>query len=695
MYIHLRNIRQTLFSLNTSSKLATSTLFLLILSPSALTEIQYETSVISAHRAPKPVSELSSSISKISDSQLLELTHVHVGEALQRVPGITFHRGSGQESLMGLRSPVLTGAGACGAFQISQDGIPVRGAGFCNVNQLFDANTEQADSIEIVRGPGSILFGANAIHGAINTISFASDRATENRIQLDLGPHDYSRLKLASSATSGAHQFAIRANGASDGGYVEESGFDQQKLSLMHAYHGDISVKSVFSATNLNQETAGYLVGTDAYKDNDLRETNANPEAFRDATSYRFHSQTEFDSETTQWMIKPYYRNTDMIFLMHFLPGTPLEENGHWSIGIQSMGAREIGKVDLRFGVDLEYSSGYLRQYQENGFGPFPEGMQYDYEVDSSLISPFALLENELSASDSLQLGLRSEHLRYDYDNKMISGNTDENGVACVTGACRYSRPDDRKDNFENATLALGWVHQLSEQKHVFANATTAFRAPQSTELYRLQQDQEVSDLDSENIQSFELGFRSSTEKLRFEISGYYSYKRNLIFQDSERNNVSGADTAHRGIEFFSELNLTDDLKLSIAGSYAKHSYENDVMPRGVSESLNGNDVDSAPRLNVNTNLRWEFLQFHHLNLEALFVDEYYTDEKNEHRYPGHTLWHLRYSYLSDKNWDVSIRILNLLDKAYAERADYTGFTGDRYFAGEPRSVYGSVTYRF
>ena len=50
--------------------------------------------------------------------------------------------------LLAIRSPVLTGAGACGAFLLLEDGMPLRPTGFCNVNQLFEANTSQAAAIE-------------------------------------------------------------------------------------------------------------------------------------------------------------------------------------------------------------------------------------------------------------------------------------------------------------------------------------------------------------------------------------------------------------------------------------------------------------------------------------------------------------------------------------------------------------------
>ena len=73
-----------------------------------------------------------------------------------------------QESLPAIRSPVLTGPGSCGSFLMLEDGIPIRPAGFCNVNELFEIDTEQAAAMEVVRGPSSALYGANGLHGTLN-----------------------------------------------------------------------------------------------------------------------------------------------------------------------------------------------------------------------------------------------------------------------------------------------------------------------------------------------------------------------------------------------------------------------------------------------------------------------------------------------------------------------------------------------
>ena len=662
-----------------------------------------ETIFVTSDRQGSAIGDIPSSIHAVDRELLDTFKQVHIGEVLNTVPGVVFNRGNGQESLLGIRSPVLTGAGSCGAYQVSQDGIPVRAAGFCNVNQLFEANTEQAQAIEIIRGPGSVLFGANALHGAINVINPALSGKPGGVISVDAGPNEYGRLNLGINTEEGEHQFGVYFNGASDGGYKDDSGFDQQKLNVGHRYDGgNVRISSSFAVTNLNQETAGFLVGTNAYKDSAKKRKNANPEAFRDVQSFRFHTRIEGDTENGTWMVTPYYRNTDMTFLMHFLPGTPLEENGHDSFGLQTLYSfNSSDDVNWTVGLDMESTDGLLKQTQAGGFGSFPAGKQYDFTVEASMWSPYALMKWQSSEQDQISLALRYEFLEYDYDNRMIDGNTAEDGSSCTpsafnpSGTCRYSRPSDRSDDFDNLTAQIGWIHDFDASTQLFANYSLAFRAPQATELYRLQVNQSVADLDSEQVNSFEVGYRASRGNMSFGVAAYWMKKKDVIFQDSARNNISGGETSHRGIELDSLFSLTDDLSLKVVASYARHKYEANIAPLGVRVSIDGNDMDTAPRLVGNVQLNWNINSQNSLNIEWVHMDDYYTDEANLHRYEGHDLVNLRYRYDSADNWYFAARVTNLFDEDYAERADFSSFGGDRYFVGEPASLYLTVGSRF
>ena len=121
----------------------------------------------------------------LTAKEIQQIGAAHASEALNRVAGVWVNRGSGQEHLTAIRSAVLTGSGACGEFSYLQDGIPIRPHGFCNINNLFELNTEQAAAVEVWRGPASAVLGGNALHGAINVITPIPD---QNSIAIEAGP---------------------------------------------------------------------------------------------------------------------------------------------------------------------------------------------------------------------------------------------------------------------------------------------------------------------------------------------------------------------------------------------------------------------------------------------------------------------------------------------------------------------------
>ncbi len=129
-----------------------------------------EIMVTSSTRRPESLATINASVGVLSNEELRLVNHQHIQEVANRLAGVNINRNNGQESLTAIRSPVLTGAGACGAFLLAEQGIPLRAAGFCNVNELFDANSENASRIEVIRGPATAYYCSNAVHGMINVV---------------------------------------------------------------------------------------------------------------------------------------------------------------------------------------------------------------------------------------------------------------------------------------------------------------------------------------------------------------------------------------------------------------------------------------------------------------------------------------------------------------------------------------------
>ena len=136
--------------------------------------------VVTSRRRDEPLLLHAGNLSQLSDEAISAIGHQHIHELMTRMPGVWIGRGSGQEHLTAIRSPVLTGAGSCGDFLFLEDSIPIRPSGFCNVNQMFEMNTETASRIEVIRGPGSALYGSNALHGIVNVLTPALQKDRQN-----------------------------------------------------------------------------------------------------------------------------------------------------------------------------------------------------------------------------------------------------------------------------------------------------------------------------------------------------------------------------------------------------------------------------------------------------------------------------------------------------------------------------------
>ncbi|HEY7776244.1 MAG TPA: TonB-dependent receptor [Kineobactrum sp.] len=682
--------------MNYNSVLATGLLLAIGSGQAATAEL--EQVLVSAKRTSEDASRLPLAWSAVDEEALALTGHTHPNEIMQRVPGAWISRGNGQESLTALRSPVLTGAGGCGSFFMALDSISLRAPGFCNVNQLFDANIEQAGRLEVIKGPAGATYGSNAMHGVINILTAAPVAGAGHQLALETGPDDYHRGKYQYGNSNGAHGVSLRTTVATDGGYQDDAGYDQQKLTLRHDYSGDNwAVQSVLDASNLEQETAGFIQGFEAYADGELKRSNPNPEAYRDAWSVRAYSQASRELGAGKHVtITPYLRRNRMEFLQHFFPWQPVETNGHESLGLRIALHSTGDSLSWVTGADLEYTDGWLKETQSEPFSPNqPAGVHYDYEVQATSGALYSQLRRDLGERWTVDGGVRLEHTRYDYDNRASDGSACDPSAS----ACRFFRVADRTDSFTNWSVNIGASRLLAPGHYAYVRAANGFRAPDTSELYRLQAGQSVAELDSEVIDNLEVGLRGNTDwGLGYDLAAYHMNKDEVIFQDANRRNVSGAKTEHYGLEASIDYRSGGQWYARMDVTAARHRYDSNALPLGVSESIEGNDIDTAPRLFGSARLGWEFAERFGAatvaELEWVYMDEYYLEPENRFEYEGHSLLNLRISGALTQRLAATLRVTNVLDEDYAERADF-GFGQYRYFVGHPRGVFAELRYQW
>ena len=645
------------------------------------------------------------SLEWLDESELNRINPAHIQQALVRIAGVNLHRGNGQEYLPSVRSPVFTGAGACGELLTAEDGIPLRAAGFCNINELFEAGTEYAQSIDVLKGPGTVIYGSNAIHGVVNVI-------TQNPIwspataSVDLGSYGYKRAGFNLGNQQQQHGFGVNFSITDDSGYRDDESVEQNKMHIRYEYQAsDFNLEAGLSVSDLEQETAGFIIGLNSYLDENIAQSNANPEAYRNASATRLwvklsgDMQLKLSTEPVKWQVTPYVRDQDMDFLMHFLPGQPIEDNAQQSMGVQSSMQFTLSpNVTLLIGADAEATSAELTQFQPNPtqgsaflMATIPAGLQYDYEVDADMFSLFSSVAWQLSDALQLDVGGRFERINYDYNNQMLSGRTDAEGNSCGFGGCRYSRPPSGENSFSEFSPQASITYSLDADQLAYMSLSQGYRAPQATELYRLQRNQSIAELDSVEAQNIEVGYKYLTQAIDVRLAAYHMDKDNVIFRDSDFFNVSNGETRHQGIELSIRYQLLPNLAFATAMTYARHQYRNN---QGSSE-IAGNDMDTAPRTLANAQLLWQVNDSMDLELDWIHSGDYFLEPENQQRYSGHNIFNLLGSWQISDNLALSAQLTNLFDKEYAERADFTGFSGHRYFPGRPRSGLVGMEYQF
>lgn len=632
------------------------------------------------------------SLSEIDRDAIARLRPVHPSELRLGAPGVWISRGSGQEHLMALRSPVLTGAGACGAFAYLEYDVPVRPVGLCNVNQLFEINLWQADRLRIERGPTPLHPAAGGLHGLINAVGGTNAGQT---FDILAGPDDFFQVAIDAGAQDQRDRaLRLRARLAHDGGFRAQSGYDQGHINLDASLPTRAGpVRAHIAVAALQQETAGFIRGFEAFRVPAVARSNPNPEAFRDAFALRAGAHWS----NGRWTVRPFLRRSQMRFLQHFLPGQPLEDNAQSSGGL--MLEHRFGDDTLSFETRalIELSDMSLREEQAapittgSAFlqATRPAGAHYDFQVDGVATTLTGALNARLTERQRITAGLRLDGVRYRYTTALAPGNNDAQGQPCGFGGCLFTRPADRRDTFSEWAPSLRWENTLSATTSLSAALERGVRVPQITELYRLQSGQAVADLAPEVIDSLAVGISRSTARARLQATAFASVKRNGIFRDADGFNVNRGKTLHAGLEVDGTVALHPRATLSMSLTLAAHRYRFDRLTEGAEPIRRNDDVDTAPRTLGTVGLTLTPPGGVTLHMEWEHMGGYWLDAANAHRYAGHDLVHVNLERAFG-GWRLGLKVRNAMDRAFAERADFA-FGQYRYFPGQPRSVFVSL----
>lgn len=155
------------------------------------------------------------------------------------------------------------------------------------------------------------------------------------------------------------------------------------------------------------------------------------------------------------------------------------------------------------------------------------------------------------------------------------------------------------------------------------------------------------------------------------------------------RTTVNAGRTEHRGVELGLGAPLVKSLRLDIAYSYARHTYEE--WNTSSTANLNGFEMESAPRLLGNSRLTWTPTPAVSAQFEWVQIGRYWVDSGHtKPQYSGHDLFNLRTSWTVGRQTLLFAKIDNLQNRRFADSASVTSNTAV-FSPGLPRTFFAGA----
>lgn len=416
--------------MNTFFKLSTLSLALTTTAYAAETIPTYtgDEIVVTATRTPKPVRELLNDTSVITQEQIALAGTASLTELLRSQPGIEFTSNGG----MGSTSSIYIRGTNPNHALVLIDGMRVNSA-TAGSTALEKISLNQIERIEILRGPGSHLYGSEAIGGVVQIFTKSGKGAAGFNASAGIGSDNLQSLSVGGHSQVGATSFSLQVS------HLGTDGFSATNSSNTSYFNPD---NDGYRNTSLSGKVSREIdqdneVGATAFYSNGTTHYDSSPKTF------------DFRNEQTLSAYGLYSRN-------RFLPdwqsqlrlGSSMDKlltlatNGTW-------GQIRTDQDQLQWQNDIATRVGLVTLGTERVEQHITSDTAYSLK-DRTIQAYFAGYQGKFDAH-SMQLNLRS---------------------------------DQNSQYGTHVTKSLGYGYQINPQWRANGSVGTAFRAPSFNDLY-------------------------------------------------------------------------------------------------------------------------------------------------------------------------------------------------------------------
>ena len=502
------------------------------------------------------------------------------------------------------------------------DGVRV-GSPTSGLTSLQDIPLSQIDHIEIVRGPRSSLYGADAIGGVIQIFTRRSDAQ---------GVHGHGRIAVGSHALREASA-GVSLRGARGGVGVDVGHQSTNGINACLGYYNPATWAGagcfIVPGTHLDR---------DGYRNNNasLRADFAPSEAWQlDARAFRATGHNDYDGD--------YVDNSDIV-----------QQTVGGSVRYTPSQAVQ---VKLTVGRNTDDSSNYLGKVFSNRFVTTRDSasLQGDFTVAQGqvLTAGYDFLRDRANVSDKWSpfraaRGNRAGFVQYQGDF----------GTQDVQLSLRH----DNNDQFGGKTTGgIAWGVEFAGNWRATASVGTAFKAPSFNELYYPGFSNLL--LLPEASRSSEVSLGQHGNAWRWQAHAYETHVDNLIAYDASKGKPGNVELARiRGLE------LTGNARL---GEWEVQAQLGWLQARNLSNGfLHGKQLARRPtrsaRLDLDRNIGdWGF------GLSGIAEAARWDDVANSLRVGGYSTLDGRVSWRFAPGWTLQANLVNAFNKHYQTSAWY------------------------
>jgi len=592
--------------------------------------------------------------------EIERLRFVDSDELLDRIPGET--------QVRNLRIP----DGGKSYTLAYVDGVPIESPYGGATQRLDRVNTAEIQRVEVIKGPTSALFANNVFGGVVNVVTKDIAPETQASVSAEFGNFNRERFGVDYSDTQGKLAYSFNVNTRRLDGLREGTQNDRDVGSLKVVY--DVSQNTKITTRLERFEETSELRG-----DLTAEEISDNP---RQAGS--LDSATDLEQDTISIALKHTLesgefnavllnRVADTVGLSRFRGP---EDSTDDAINFITSYRHDLDNGSLTFGYDRYDGDVDTRSFGRDDLelsGEFSESSE-NLEIDAF----YAQYQVALAQDITLIAGLRHEEINLSSD---VDGGLDA--------------------DFSSTAPKLGITYEINDKAQVWFSISEGLYAPDLDDLF--DEDEGNPNLDPEEAQNIELGFRGSWNAWAYDLSVYHTEIDNYLVtqelfdglgNEFELTTNAGQITA-KGLEAVVEYAPENtNWRAGLTYTLSKNEFDSFVQSvEGADDDFSGNELRRTPRHHINLRFAWEPVRNLIAEIEGDFNSSYFSDDANsiEGRFKRDERINLRVTYDMDK-WRFWLSALNISDTLEDRGTFSRGELAFRTIDG--RSYYAGLSYR-